>query len=69
MALVLFLQSFSRLTAIENQGAIGFPSAQGEIPPIAKIFIVERGFISPVWPLWARSALALNPFSGSVPFS
>ena len=68
-AVVFQVDSESAEMAIENQGAIGFPSAQGEIPPIAKIFIVERGFISPVWPLWARSALALNPFSGSVPFS
>ena len=68
-AIVFQVDSESAEMAIENQGAIGLPAAQGEIPPIAKIFIVERGFISPVWPLWARSALALNPFSGSVPFS
>ena len=68
-ALVFQVDSESAEMALENQGAIGLPAAQGEIPPIAKIFIVERGFISPVWPSWARSAVALNPFSGSVPFS
>ena len=43
-AIVFQVDSESAEMAIENQGAIGFPSAQGEIPPIAKIFIVERGF-------------------------
>ena len=58
-ALVFQVDSESAEIALENQGAIGFPAAQGEIPPIAKIFIVERGFILPVWLLWARSAPAL----------
>ena len=58
-ALVFQVDSESAEIALENQGAMGFPAAQGDIPPIAKIFIVERGFILPVWPLWARSAPAL----------
>ena len=58
-ALVFQIDSEGAEIALENQGAMGFPAAQGDIPPIAKIFIVERGFILPVWPLWARSAPAL----------
>ena len=57
-ALVFQLDSESDENALENQGAIGFPAAQGEMPPIAKTFIVERGFVSSVWPLRPRSAPA-----------
>ena len=57
-ALVFQVDSESAENAFENQGAIGFPAAQGGIPPIAKIFIVEQSFLSPVWPLCPRSAPA-----------
>ena len=67
-ALVFQVDSESAEIALENQGAMGFPAAQGDIPPIAKIFIVERGFISPVWPLWARSALATESIFSACPF-
>ena len=35
-ALVFQVDSESAEIALENQGAIGFPAAQGDIPPIAK---------------------------------
>ena len=59
MALVLFLHSFSRLTAKA-------PRTRSRIKARSAF---ERGFISPVCLLWARSALAPDPFSRPVPFS